>query len=188
MAELKPCPFCGGEIQALGTEKEAAEAWNRRANECDRDELLEVADEIEADAEHIAEYLDSCEGNFTKDDAGEYYKLAGWHDRIRKALGVEELKPCPFCGGEAEIMEYSDRFQCGCKDGCCIAWVEEMPVYLTRSGAIKDWNTRAERTCEIVDSENKFVNWECSACGKEIKYSDNYCPNCGAKVIDDANV
>lgn len=44
---------------------------------------------------------------------------------------------------EAEIIEYSDRFQCGCKDEDCIAWVEEMPVYLTRSGAIKDWNNRA---------------------------------------------
>lgn len=39
--------------------------------------------------------------------------------------------------------EYSDRFQCGCKDEDCIAWVEEMPVYLTQSGAIKDWNNRA---------------------------------------------
>ena len=55
----------------------------------------------------------------------------------------KKLKPCPFCGGEAEIMEYSDRFQCGCKDEDCIVWVEEMPVYLTRSGAIKDWNNRA---------------------------------------------
>lgn len=43
---------------------------------------------------------------------------------------------------------------------------------------------RPERTCKIVDSENKFVNWQCSACGEEIKYSDNYCPNCGAKVME----
>lgn len=90
------CSYCGAvgrkvKEYALRDEvKEwATEAWNSRANECDRDELLKVADEIETDAEHIAEYLDSCEGNFTKDDAGEYYKLAGWHDRIRKALGVE---------------------------------------------------------------------------------------------------
>lgn len=41
-----------------------------------------------------------------------------------------------------------------------------------------------ERTCKIVNSENKFANWECSACGEEIKYSDNYCPNCGAKVVE----
>lgn len=129
MAELKPCPFCGGEIQALGTEKEAAEAWNRRANECDRDELLEVADEIEADAEHISEYLDSCEGNFTKDDAGEYYKLAGWHDRIRKALGVEELKPCPFCGSSrVEIVGYLPFVKCkGCGQKLTTTMTKKQP-------------------------------------------------------------
>lgn len=67
----------------------AIDAWNRRANDCDRDELLKVADEINADAENIAGYLDSCEGSFSKSDADEYYKFAGWVDRIRKALGVE---------------------------------------------------------------------------------------------------
>ena len=30
-----------------------------------------------------------------------------------KLKKYEKLKPCPFCGEEAEIMEYSDRFQCG---------------------------------------------------------------------------
>ena len=63
------------------------------------------------------------------------------------------LKPCPFCGEKAEIMECSDRFQCGCKDEDCIAWVEEMPVYLTRSGAIKEWNNRAYE-------ENTDANYE----------------------------
>lgn len=56
---------------------------------CDRDELLALADEIDADAENIAGYLDSCEGRFSKSDADEYYKFAGWVDRIREALGVE---------------------------------------------------------------------------------------------------
>lgn len=90
------CECCGSVSQRItesltlpAVEEIAAEAWNSRANECDRDELLKVADEIGVDAEHIAEYLDSCEGTFTKDDADEYHKLAGWHDRIRKALGVE---------------------------------------------------------------------------------------------------
>lgn len=117
------------------------------------------------------------------------------------------LKPCPFCRGEAEIMEYSDRFQCGCKDEDCIAWVEEMPVYLTRSGAIKDWNNRAERTCNPFVSPDG-AGWYaigCSNCGHGFadnnpdkayllrisKRSDimpRYCSGCGAKVIDDANV
>lgn len=75
--ELKPCPFCGGEarmhvafasggdhsvgvyVECLecrswsgtkwgdGAQEKAAEAWNRRANDCDREELLALADELE---------------------------------------------------------------------------------------------------------------------------------------------
>lgn len=54
---------------------------------CDRDALLALADEIDANAENIAGYLDSCEGNFSKSDADEYYKLARWVNRIREACG-----------------------------------------------------------------------------------------------------
>lgn len=118
---------------------------------------------------------------------------------------MPELKPCPFCGEKAEIMEYSDRFQCGCKDEDCIAWVEEMRVYLTRSEAIKDWNTRAERTCRVVPMDaagnppyrkgdlilNELTDG-CSKCGYPFDTLNhgvpNYCSNCGAKVIHDANV
>lgn len=106
-----------------------------------------------------------------------------------KLKKYEKLKHCPFCGGEAEIMEYSDRFQCGCKDEDCIVWVEEMPVYLARSGAIKDWNNRAERTCHAVEdvSIGGYVSWRCSECGQPINKADNYCSYCGAEVVQDAN-
>ena len=100
---------------------------------------------------------------------------------------MSKLLSCPFCGWKASERTVGDYFQIGCPNYACIAYIIDMPVYLSRQEAVNDWNTRAERTCEIVDSENKFVNWECSACGEEIKYSDNYCPNCGAKVIQDAN-
>ena len=110
MPELKKCPFCGGEAMpnwwagyahgeciecgACGediwpledepmeeTEKRAAEAWNRRANECDRDELLKVADEM---------YEDTT--SFEIKDVPENipaWVVFKWHERIRKALGVE---------------------------------------------------------------------------------------------------
>lgn len=56
---------------------------------------------------------------------------------------TNKLKPCPFCGGEAVVMDDYDLFRCGCNDQECIAWVADMPKYLTRSGAVNDWNTRA---------------------------------------------
>ena len=101
---------------------------------------------------------------------------------------MPELKPCPFCGEKAEIMEYSDRFQCGCKDEDCIAWVEEMPVYLTRSGAIKDWNTRAyeeRKTCRNLSQYPECYRgdevYDCSMCCACDSFE---CSECGMKIPD----
>lgn len=66
----------------------------------------------------------------------------------------EELKPCPFCGGEAEIVEVMDNppetIAIQCKSGCGVSahhkWMDE-------SVLIKRWNTRAERIARIEDSD-----------------------------------
>lgn len=39
-----------------------------------------------------------------------------------------------------------------------------------------------ERTCEIVKD---VFDWKCSVCGNVITEQVNYCPNCGAKVVDE---
>lgn len=128
---------------------------------------------------------------------------------------MDELKPCPFCGGEAKPS--GERFE-----NTILSW-----VYCTRCGAaggylhseaeaIEAWNTRAdtatlyedgfylhgrkfvpERTCRMTD------RGECSECGAYIVRawtevhdfngdmkridlrSHNYCPNCGARVVSE---
>lgn len=53
---------------------------------------------------------------------------------------MDNLKPCPFCGGEAAIIEAVDgvRFVAGCLH-CGI----ELPfLYDTNEEAIEAWNTR----------------------------------------------
>jgi predicted amidophosphoribosyltransferase len=53
------------------------------------------------------------------------------------------------------------------------------------------WNTRAERTCRIepgTDEETAkrgpFESYlSCSECRGPIQHT-NYCPNCGAKVVE----
>lgn len=67
-------------------------------------------------------------------------------------------------------------------------------------GWVAGWNAQAEmkeRTCRIETRDNLQDDpidgdvWlECSACHWQMEYADaptmplNYCPNCGAKVID----
>lgn len=57
----------------------------------------------------------------------------------------EELKPCPFCGGEGCVQKhvfkgYTDTFGVVCLDCCC----ETRQFYKTEAEAIEAWNRRAE--------------------------------------------
>ena len=89
---------------------------------------------------------------------------------------TEQLKPCPFCGGEATIRREDDMWIVECRhhgwsakddDGCSYAgdislyveisgkvnhWTHEIEyaekdVDLAKKKAIKAWNRRAESTC-----------------------------------------
>ena len=63
-------------------------------------------------------------------------------------LTMAELKPCPFCGGEAEIgrrrSDYNhwkqDGFIPRCKDTKCMG--RSTRVFQTETAAIKAWNRR----------------------------------------------
>ena len=109
-----------------------------------------------------------------------------------------ELLCCPFCGGEAEIIEavygmYLTGYAIYCRKCCLKLGVtgrlgeayEWSPVFNTEAEAIAAWNARAERTCRMETAEG-CQNWNsCSECDADY-YTDqpiNYCPNCGARVI-----
>ena len=110
---------------------------------------------------------------------------------------MSELKPCPFCGGKAEILT-AESMHGGYLFGImCNDCRSRGDVYETEAEAIAAWNTRAERTCRMTD------RGECSECGAYIVRawtevhdfngdmkridlrSHNYCPNCGAKVVNE---
>lgn len=116
---------------------------------------------------------------------------------------MTELKPCPFCGGEAEIIEadygmYKTGYAVYCRKCCLKLGVtgrlgetyEWSPVFDTEAEAIAAWSTRAERTCKCVAEYAKspidgktIVLHRCSACHELMRPFMNYCPNCGAKVV-----
>ena len=50
-----------------------------------------------------------------------------------------ELKPCPFCGEMPKVNDWTLK---GITDKRCFCDNEKCPVYLSKTIAIDDWNTR----------------------------------------------
>lgn len=101
-----------------------------------------------------------------------------------------ELKPCPFCGGEAETICIDSGSVCGDE------WRVQCHDCGSKSGtygyiehAIEAWNTRDEMTCTDVSYIaliDGFLCSECDCCltAEQFYFGElNYCPNCGAKVV-----
>lgn len=107
----------------------------------------------------------------------------------------QKLRECPFCGGEAEGHKYTSfgmepYFVIMCRCGARINKSSD------GEKAIEAWNTRHERTCELIkhaarDEESgiELVLYECGQCGWIVDPSRNerYCPNCGARVKEDTD-
>lgn len=114
---------------------------------------------------------------------------------------MTELKPCPFCGGEAEVCEGGINGKMRVygftehKDGCFFL-ANGLPTKYQHimESEFDAWNTRAERTCKCTTDDSAWC-FVCSECGKSfprhklyLAYNHgeiNYCPNCGAKVVDE---
>lgn len=105
-------------------------------------------------------------------------------------MNANKLKPCPFCGGEAEIYNPMPGYESGYGTYC-----KSCDSYFTHGDseeeAIKVWNSRYEATCTIsaemiytYEGDPIDEVYKCSECGKPVCLHDNYCFNCGAKVIE----
>lgn len=131
-------------------------------------------------------------------------------------MSEPKLLPCPFCGGEAVLMDDSPApnliYGVGCGNTECLAYTGYgLKLYGTEAEAVEAWNTRAavtegqfatavhdgrlwrvERTCHFVMTSPGW--WECDECFGGIDWDScdeddppggNYCPNCGARVVDE---
>ena len=97
-----------------------------------------------------------------------------------------ELKPCPFCGGEAEFETYGDT---ACAVTCRKCRCGTPTVSLNDGErAVEAWNRRAERTCHYV-YDKEICAWRCSECGGLEPVGDHvrYCPDCGARIAEEVS-
>jgi len=58
---------------------------------------------------------------------------------------MPELKPCPFCGGGAHIVNLTAVSYVRCDSGCC----EQNSVFHEVDDAIEAWNRRTAEPGEI---------------------------------------
>lgn len=108
---------------------------------------------------------------------------------------MDELRPCPFCGGEAHVVgkPHEAVFCVGCGDDTCLGFSGLGWLYGTEEEAAAAWNRRAERTCRIdmpvIDWETGETDYRCSFCGFSADpqdWAETYacCPRCGSRVVD----
>lgn len=86
---------------------------------------------------------------------------------------MDELKPCPFCGGKTEIVvglynSWTDGYAVRCCN-CCLIFgahgrlgepYEWTCIYESEEEAIKAWNTRHQipcETCPQIDNPDSFI-------------------------------
>lgn len=103
----------------------------------------------------------------------------------------EELRECPHCGATRGLYTL-DEYGGLCVDDDLIAQIfcDNCKSAFENENAnngkelIEAWNTRAERTCRWKHIEG---TWFISECGERYErvIPDNYCPNCGAKVVEE---
>jgi transcription elongation factor Elf1 len=111
-----------------------------------------------------------------------------------------KLKPCPFCGGEAELVCTTDNHHSPyvrCKYGVylkpkCTANMYPWR-YKTAEEAVEAWNRRAEKVAVRYRADKENGKYVCSECGHNVIWNPDhedklmmwhpYCNTCGAKIL-----
>ena len=132
--------------QALKVVEESCEvfgAWQAWNSEMERFGKSELFDAMVAEAADVVQALANFLAGFGVKDMREVMdNCKERNERRGRVYAVPELKPCPFCGGEAELMHDHDGTwfvicgeRCGVSPATC--------CYEKREDAVSAWNRRA---------------------------------------------
>lgn len=89
---------------------------------------------------------------------------------------MADLKPCPFCGGEAEVVKAHSNttefpYVVVCKNDLCNASVGRFST--SREKAIEAWNTRKPMEAVVAELEKQVERYDRRA-EKHKDYEDYY--------------
>ena len=101
---------------------------------------------------------------------------------------MDRLKPCPFCGSKDIKLcgNHRDSFWFRCNKCASI------DSYDTERQAVRAWNKRVA----IPSAEPKtghwikvyeaigLYRWKCDKCKKHHRAMYDYCPSCGARMVE----
>lgn len=102
---------------------------------------------------------------------------------------MSELKPCPFCGGEAELnIQEIEPHWMSASIICTKCYIQMVRAADTEEEAIdgikRDWNTRYKSTCKceaVTNPYGEITEYMCE-CGRCMGVVPKYCPSCGSLV------
>ena len=118
----------------------------------------------------------------------EAYELMSQIDGIQ----LEQLKECPFCGGQAELYK-EDEDENWIHVRCRECWAETDGCDTVKT-ATSQWNERVETRPQgrwRQYDEEEANAWECSVChnvwqlmdGSPAENGMKYCQGCGAEMV-----
>ncbi|MEM4262160.1 MAG: zinc ribbon domain-containing protein, partial [Thermoplasmata archaeon] len=92
-------------------------------------------------------------------------------------------KKCSFCGTDLTMFEEEAK-SAKRQEGRLIR-EEYQPAAQAPAAAPKDSTPRVEPVAAPLAAEEEAI-YQCPACGKNVKESDNVCPHCGAIFSEEA--